>query len=691
MKFLSSLASPTIILAVILMAVIVMMILPVPAAVLDVGLAASFGLAILIFTITLFIERPLQFSSFPVLLLAALMLRLSLNVSSTKLIIGEGHTGTDAAGDVIQGFAAFIMSGSLLIGIIVFLVLLIVNFMVITKGASRMAEVSARFALDGMPGKQLAIDADMAAGAITHQEAKLRRETDQQETTFFGSLDGASKFVKGDAVAGLLITALNLLMGMIVGIFVHDMPLARAVETYSILTVGDGLVTQIPAVIISVAAGLLLARGGTVGATDKTVTEQIARHPHALMAVAILLFLFALVPGLPFLPFLFGSLTLGATSLYLLRKIPDSDEEQAEEIDDDPVQERIGDLLDVDDIHVEFAPDLVGMVLDPSTGLDLRIENMRKYVGTNYGLILPEIRLTDAAILPTGVYCIRIHGVEMARGELNPDMVMALAPDDMALLPPGNDVSEPVYGAPSRWISPLDQEKASLDGITIVTPSEILATHLLEVVRKNFGRLLTLKTLKKQLHEICNISNESKAQANKRLIDDLIPEKIKTDFLLQVLRLLLKEHVSIRNLPLILEAMVEAQQVTNSPEAVCEQVRQKLGFQMVSEFKRPDGTIPLLQLSPEWEDMFRNYQVESENGTPQIALPPESFDTLVDGITSRLNELQVRGVNPAILTSSRRRRFLKTLIDSRGIIATVLSHEELGLEAKPSIVGVIPT
>src|SRR6056297_2448024 len=321
MKFnVENVFQPTILLALALMAIIVMMILPMPAWVLDIGLATSFALAILIFTITLFIERPLDFSSFPTLLLASLMLRLSLNVSSTKLIIGEGHTGTGAAGDVIEGFANFVMGGSVFLGLVVFGVLLIVNFMVITKGAARMAEVGARFALDGMPGKQLAIDSDMSAGAINHQQAKERRESEQQETTFFGSLDGASKFVKGDAVAGLLITMLNLVMGLIMGTLLHGMPIGQAFETYAILTVGDGLVSQIPAVIISIASALLLARGGAKGATDLALFSQLGRYPAALLTVGLLMGLFALVPGMPFAPFIAGAVALVGAGLWARRR-----------------------------------------------------------------------------------------------------------------------------------------------------------------------------------------------------------------------------------------------------------------------------------------------------------------------------------------------------------------------------------
>ena len=400
---------PTILLALALMAVIVMMVLPVPSWMLDIGLALSFALAILMLTVTLFVERPLDFSAFPTILLASLMLRLSLNVSSTKLIISQGHTGTDAAGEVIEGFADFIMGGNVVLGLVIFGVLLIVNFLVITKGAGRMAEVGARFALDGMPGKQMAIDADMAAGAITHAEARIRRERELAETNFFGSLDGASKFVKGDAIAGLLITALNIVVGLLVGVLMHDMPFGVAFETYAILTVGDGLVSQIPAVIISVAAALLLARGGDKGAADIAFFAQLGRYPAALGTVALLMALFAVVPGMPFLPFMFGALLLGGLAVYVAGR----NEAAAAEPPEAPVplrQKPIGDVLDFDDIHIEFAPNLVAMIVDPATGLDARIVNMRNYIAAAFGVILPEIRITDEAALAPGTYRIRLLG-----------------------------------------------------------------------------------------------------------------------------------------------------------------------------------------------------------------------------------------------------------------------------------------
>ncbi|WP_435670748.1 flagellar biosynthesis protein FlhA [Marivita sp.] len=671
------------------MAVIVMMILPVPAFILDIGLATSFALAILIFTVTLFVERPLDFSAFPTILLASLMLRLSLNISSTKLIIGQGHTGTDAAGNVIQGFADFIMGGSVFLGLVVFCVLLIVNFMVITKGAARMAEVGARFALDGMPGKQLAIDSDMAAGAITHAEARARRERELQETTFFGSLDGASKFVKGDAVAGLLITLLNIVVGLIMGTVVHDMPIGAAFETYAILTVGDGLVTQIPAVIISIAAALLLARGGSIGATDLAITSQLGRHPAALATVAVLMVMFALIPGLPVVPFLTGGLILGGLAYWVSRNAPTDTDETPVETPLSTKDRPIGDVLDLDDIHVEFAPDLVDMVLDPASGLDSRIANMRTHIAKSFGTIMPEVRLTDDAMLKDGTYVVRVHGVEVARGVLHPDLMLALIPEGAAALPSGRDVEEPVYGAPARWIQDAEREDAQLSGLTVVSPSEVLATHLLEVIKRNLGRLLTMKSLKRLLDELSALSNPGRAEANRVMIEQTVPDKVPMDTLLQVLKLLLDEQVSIRNFQLILEAIAETRGQGHTAESICEHVRQRLGFQLVAAMRREDGTIPLVHLASDWEKRFEECEVTSDRGTPDVALPPKDFEILSKRIAEELARASQKGLFPALVTPGRRRRFLRSLLTAKGISNPVMSFEEIGLDAKPALVGTI--
>ena len=683
----ASLFRPTILLALALMGVILMMVLPVPAFVLDIGLALSFALAILMLTVTLFVERPLDFSAFPTILLASLMLRLSLNVSSTKLIIGQGHTGTDAAGHVIEGFAEFVMGGNLLLGLVVFCVLLIVNFVVITKGAGRMAEVGARFALDGMPGKQLAIDADMAAGAITHAEAKARRERELAETNFFGALDGASKFVKGDAIAGLLITVLNIVVGLIMGVFVHGMALGEAFQIYSTLTIGDGLVNQIPAVIISVGAALLLSRSGATGAADVSFFAQLGRFPGALGTVALLMALISIVPGMPFLPFMVGASAL-AYAAWRAHARGTSAVTDAAPAAPAPARKSIGDVLDFDEIHIEFAQNLVAMVLDPATGLDSRIANMRNHVAASFGLILPEIRLTDEPTLAPGTYAIRLQGVEKVRDRLFPDRSLVLLADGISA-PDGMDVREPVYGAPARWIRPDSHEDAVLSGLTVVSPPEVLATHLLEVIKGNLARLLSLRGLRRLLDEFTKTSDPVRAEQNKRLLDELVPEKVPVDTLLTVLRLLLEERVSIRNLPLILEATAEARGF-GSPEAICEHVRQRLGFQLVAELKRPDGTIPLIQLAPEWEKTFATHQVESERGLRDVALPPEQFSKLANAIADRLNKSAEAGAFPALVTSTLRRRFLRTVLGAKGLTAPVLSYEEIGMEARPALIGVVP-
>ncbi len=686
---LSALYQPTVLLAMALMAVIVMMVLPMPAFILDLGLAASFALAILIFTITLFINRPLDFSAFPTILLASLMLRLSLNVSSTKLIIGQGHTGTDAAGHVIEGFAMFIMGGSVALGLVVFIVLLIVNFIVITKGAGRMAEVGARFALDGMPGKQLAIDADMAAGAITHEQARERRRIEQEETTFFGSLDGASKFVKGDAVAGLLITVINLVVGIAIGVLAHSMPVGEAFRTYSILTVGDGLVTQIPAVIISIAAAMLLSKGGLIGSTDKALIGQLGGYPAALATVAFLMAMFALIPGLPLVPFLIGAAALAGAGW--LARISAAKRAAAAAAPETaaaaPRTKSLGDFLDVDEIHMEFAPDLVPVVMDAATGLDARIANMRNHIAGEFGLILPEIRLTDNAGLAPGTYAIRIQGVEAARSRIETDQVLVLLPEENADAPEGRDVAEPVYGAPARWVAAAKQEEAALMGLAVITPVEVVATHLLEIVKASFGRLFNRRALRKLLDEFTALSDPKRAEANRRILEEFVPDKFPVDTLQAVLRLLLDERVSIRNLALIFEAIAEVYGPQVGAEAITEHVRHRLGFQLVAEIQEADGALPLIQLAPAWEETFQKFQLPEGSGIVDVALPPAEFNRLANSVAEKIAAAGAQGRYPAVVTSTKRRRFLHTVLSAKGIRNPVLSFEEIGARARPAVLG----
>ncbi|NPD17503.1 flagellar biosynthesis protein FlhA [Xinfangfangia sp. D13-10-4-6] len=678
---------PTVALSVVLMLLIGVMVVPIPPFLLDFGLALSFALAILMLTITLFVERPLDFSAFPTILLSSLILRLSLNISSTRLIISDGHNGTAAAGRVIEGFAGFIMGGNIVLGMVVFVVIMIVNFIVITKGAGRMAEVGARFALDGMPGRQLAIDADMSAGAISHEEARGRRESELAETTFFGSLDGASKFVKGDAIAGLLITALNFIVGLSVGIGFHDMDASRAISTYAMLTVGDGLVGQIPAVIISVAAALLLSRGGNKGAVNVNFFGQLGRYPTALATVSVMMMVFSMLPGMPFIPFIGAATALGLCA-WKGWKRPVEQAGVPADVAQPAVRQLIGDVLDFDEIHIEFSPNLVDMALDPATGLDGRIASMRKYIAATYGLILPEIRLTDEATLPSGQYRIRIQGVERVTDQLFPDKVLVLMSDDAVVLD-GAEVKEPVYGAPAKWIGPELQEDAVLSGLTVVLPAEVLATHLLEVLKASLSRLLSIRGLRRLLDEFTDLSDRSRAEANRRLLDDMIPDKVPMDLLHAVMRLLLDERVSIRNLPLILEAVAEARSL-GSAEAVCEHVRQRIGFQIISEFRRPDGTIPLIQLAPEWERTFLAHQTDGDRGIRDVALPPDLFSRLANGIAERLSQAREGGAAPAIVTSAVRRRFLRTVVQARGLRVPVLSYEEISSDTRPALFGQVP-
>ena len=679
----------TVLLAFGLMAIIVMMVLPVPSIVLDIGLTISFALAILIFTMTLFIERPLDFSAFPTVLLGSLMLRLSLNVSSTKLIIGEGHTGPDAAGAVINGFAMFVMGGNIFLGLVVLSVLLIVNFMVITKGAGRMAEVGARFALDGMPGKQLAIDSDIAAGAITHEEAKERRRLEQDETTFFGSLDGASKFVKGDAIAGLLITLLNLVVGLGMGIGVHGLSVGDAVSSYSILTVGDGLVSQIPAVIISIAAALLLSKGGVAGSADKAMLAQLGANPLALGTVGIILLVFALMPGLPFLPFFVASLGF-AGAAYLLYQDQEEKKKAAQVAPPPKVKDTkkpLGDVLDVDEIHVEFSGDLIPLALDNVNGLEPRIVKIRHYIAAEFGFIIPPIRLTDNLDLNANEYVVKIQGVRAAKGTLYQERVLVIV-DDLANLPiPGEDCEEPVYGAPARWVDRKARDDAAAMGHAVVEPAEVVSTHLLETIKQNFSRLVTRRAVQRIFDEFSKNSDPERATSNRRLLDDFVPDKAPLEFVQAVFRLLLEERVPIRNLPVMLESIAEGRTMYNTAEDVSEFVRQRISRNFVTPLLSEDGSLPLIQIGLDWEQTFAEHETQGPNGNTDVALPPEDFNRLAQSVVAQINQATSRQLYPAVVTSAKRRRFIRAVLHAKKIRNPILSYEEIDTGAKPLLIG----
>lgn len=682
---------PTIYLAIGLMGVLIMMILPVPPFVLDIGLMLSFAFAILIFTVTLFVERPLDFSSFPAILLVSLLLRLSLNISSTKLIIGEGHSGSDAAGGVIEGFAMFIMGGNLAMGLIVFSVLIIVNFLVITKGAGRMAEVGARFALDAMPGKQLAIDADVAAGAISHEEAQRLRSKEQEETAFLGSLDGVSKFVKGDAVAGLIITLLNLVAGIAMGLIVHKISFADALQNYSILTVGDGLVTQIPAVIISVAAALLLSKGRSEGAVDLALLKELGGNTEALVAVAIAMIVFGIFPGLPIIPFWLGAAGLGglAVRAHFLRTHDANEEVDDPDADSPPdTEENFGDLLDVDDVHVELSPDLVQAIIDGAGGFDGRVERIRRYVIQEFGFIMPPVRVTDRRSLPEGTYEIKVHGTPVARNTIRINRFLALVPDDEHPDIPGEKVKEPVYGAAARWVDGAGKERLFLDGITVVDPVEVLSTHLLETVQAQFSKLMTRRALREILDAFVKPSDPSRAEANRRFLDELVPEKVPFDLLQHVLRELLAERISIRNIALILEAIAEGKGAGLTADGIVEMTRRRLAFQFMAKLKSEDGSVPVVQLGEKWGPLFAPPS-NPDADRPRPSAELTDLGSFAKAVAACLDQIASTGSNPIVATHADRRRSVRQTLFSHGVSNMVVSFDEIATNAVPKIVGTV--
>jgi flagellar biosynthesis protein FlhA len=689
--------NPTVATALFLMTLIMMMILPTPAWLVDIGLSVSFASSIAIFMIVLFSERPLDFSSFPTMLLASLMLRLSLNISSTKLIIGNGHTGTSAAGDVIEAFADFIVNGNLLLGIVVFIVIMIVNFMVITKGAGRMAEVGARFALDAMPGKQLAIDADLAAGAITHEEATRKRKLEQEETTFFGSLDGASKFVKGDAVAGLLITAINFFFGIAMGVIYYDMPMRDAMHTYSLLTIGDGLVTQIPAVITSIGSALLMAKGGAHGTSDKAVFRQLMAYPPALYTVAVVMAFMAMIPGLPFLPFIFGAGAIafaGFISSENLKK--EKDDKDKQEVTDKKLQEikvtekTLGDCLEVDDIWIEFSQNLITLATDKQEGIAVRIEALRKAMVSDIGFILPEVRLTDNVSLSDGDYVIKIQGVAAARANVRPGWQLVIKQDGIKIPCNHEDTTEPVYQAPAAWVRDIDREKVAALGLPVAGVNDIIATHLTETIKSNMRELVTRSAVNNMLNEFTKVSDPSRSERNKKILDEFIPDIVSRDLFHQVIRLLLEERISVRNIPVILEAIGEAKHFTNDPEKITERVRRKLSLQISTDLIDHEGTVPLVQIGNEWEEIFRQYELRDNNGMVlDVALPPAEITNLVAAINLKLQDAGRQGRYASITCPGERRRLIRAIMDAKQMRQSVIAYEEIHPRVKPSLLAVV--
>ncbi|WP_159999065.1 flagellar biosynthesis protein FlhA [Roseomonas sp. 18066] len=666
---------------VVLLAVLV---LPMPRWLVDLGLATSITLSVLILMVAIWIERPLDFSVFPTVLLVATLLRLALNLATTRLILADGHRGLDAAGSVIHGFAVFVVGGDFIIGVIVFAILIIVNFIVVTKGAGRIAEVAARFSLDAMPGKQMAIDADLAAGTIDDAEAKRRRKELEDENSFFGAMDGASKFVRGDAIAAIIVTIVNILGGIVVGTLRHNMTLSAAAGNYVTLAVGDGIVSQIPGLIVSVGAGMLVSKGNVRGSTDKAFISQLGAQPKPLYFAAGLSGLFAVLPGLPFLPFTALALVAGGGGWLAQRAVQRAaaDAEAGLSIAESsaPREETMAELIRVDDVRLELGMGLVSLTAGRQGGLSEKIKKLRRAFGLEFGFVLPAVRIKDNMDLGSGEYSIQVQGVEVARETLMLGRLLAFAPGGQEIGVPGIDTQEPSFHIKARWIEPALREMAMAQGLTVVDVETVLTTHMSEVLKGYMAQLQGYAATQKLLDGL--------ERDHQRLLGDLIPGVLPMATVQKVLATLLAERISIRNLPLILEALHEGAAFTRNVSMLTEHVRQRLSLQICRGLTQEDGYITALLLSPEWEKEVGIAIIE-EGDQRSFAMAPSKIQELVSATRARIAEAAARGDWPAVLTSAVARPFVRHLVERINPTIAVISHAEVHQRAKLRTVGQI--
>ena len=575
-------------LAIGVLTILVVLILPLPPLLLDLALAVSIILSVLILMTALFIHTPLEFSAFPTVLLISTMLRLALNLASTRLILSHGHEGTQAAGHVIEAFGNFVMAGNFVIGIIVFAILVVVNFVVITKGSGRIAEVAARFNLDAMPGKQMAIDADLSAGLIDENEARRRRKTLEDESGFFGAMDGASKFVRGDAIAGLLVVFINIIGGMIIGVAQQGLPFAEAARTYTLLTVGDGLVTQVPALIVSTAAGLLVTKAGISGSADKALIAQLSGYPKALGMSGGVMLVMSLLPGIPMLPFLF--LGGGACALaYIMDKKHKVQADalavqaKAQTTAAAPVEEPIAAALKIDDLKIELGYALLPLVNSPDGAdrLTEQIKALRRSRAIEMGFVMPAVRILDNVQLEANAYVIKIKEVDAGTGKVWPGQYMVMDPTGAQVNIPGLHTVEPTFGLPATWVDIAQKEEAAVKGYTVVDAATVLSTHLTELLKANVSELLSYGEVQKLIKELPKDQSE--------LVKDIVPAQITTSGIQRVLQILLAERISIRDLSTILEGVADAVAYTRNPTMIAEHVRTRLARQICAQHTTPTG------------------------------------------------------------------------------------------------------
>src|SRR5215469_14530010 len=663
-------------LAIGIMAILVVLILPLPTWMLDVSLAFSLSFSILILMTGVFIRKPLEFSSFPTVLLITTMLRLALNLASTRLILGHGNEGTAASGYVIQAFGNLVMQGNFVIGLIVFAILIIVNFVVITKGSGRIAEVAARFSLDAMPGKQMAIDADLSAGLIDEKEAKARRKTIEAESNFFGAMDGASKFVRGDAIAGLMIVAINIIGGIIIAVAQKGMSFTDATQTFTLLTVGDGLVSQMPALIVSTAA--------VEGATDKALMKQLSFYPQALGMAAAVMGIVAVLPGMPTLVFAGLSGVTGTLAWHAHKRKNARNQQAAAESAQAtaaPKEEPISSALALDLLRIELGYGLLPLINDvQGHRITDQIKALRRQLAQEMGFVMPAVRILDNMQLGANEYRIRIKEFDSGKGELFPGSYLIMDPKGLPIDLPGTHTTEPAFGLPATWVTGSLKEEASFRGFTVVDPGTVLTTHLTEVLKSHMAELLSYAETKKLLDDL--------PPENKKLVEELIPSQISVTGVQRVLQTLLSERVSIRDLPAILEGIAEAVGHTKNALYITEHVRTRLARQLCHANLSPNGYLPLLALSPQWEQAFSD-SIVGQGEERQLAMAPSQLQQFIQAVRERYDEAGAKNEVPILLTSPQIRPFLRSIVERFRPQTVVMSQNEIHASVRLRTLGQI--
>ena len=670
-----------------IVAILSILFLPIPPFIIDLGLSVSIALSVLILMVALWIPRPLDFSSFPTILLIATMLRLSLNIATTRVILSHGNEGTTAAGYVIGGFSKLVMSGDFVIGLIVFLILVVVNFIVITKGSTRIAEVGARFTLDAIPGKQMSIDADLSSGLINEKEAQHRRRELEEESSFFGSMDGASKFVRGDAIAGLIITAINIVGGITIGYMRHNMSLGEAADVFVKLSVGDGLVTQIPALVVSLAAGLLVSKGGTRGSTDQAVLHQLSAYPRALYVAALLLGFLALIPGLPALPFL----VLAALMAFVGYIIPlrqnrakaelAQAEKQKQATKDEEEKNSIKTSLKTAEIELLIGKQLSTRLIASHQELAFRMGKMRKKFATQYGFVVPEVRLTDDFGIPAKSYQIKIHGTVVAEHQMRVGEVMVLLggaePPDM----PGVEVREPAFGMRAYSVPDTFADDLKREGFTFADNMSVLLTHLSEVIRNNLPQLLSYKDMKALL--------DRQDQEYRKLADEICTSHITYPGLQAVLKLLLAERVSIRNLHLIIEAIAEIAPHVRRTEQIVEHVRIRMSQQICGDLTEA-GVLKVLRLGNRWDLAFHQALKRDAKGEiREFDIDPRLLEEFGQEASKVIRTHFDAGERFALVTAPDARPYVRMIIERLFATLPVLSHVEIAKGVEVKVLGAV--